>query len=122
MYSCVFASSFLKYKNNKIHILSNENDFNEVNYEDNTYFINLDDIKKTGSINYNDKIITYDLLSFDEDKNISVKINFMEDIGNEDMIKLMHLTDLYLTGIDDIDELSIDENIVKKYSNKYFRI
>lgn len=122
MYSCVFTSSLLKYKNNKIHILSNENDFNEVNYEDNTYFIELDDIKKNGSIKYNDKIITYDLLSFDQDKNISIKMNFIEDFDNDNMIKLMHLTDLYLSGIDNIGEFSVHENIVKKYSNKYFRI
>ena len=122
MYTCVFASCFLKYKNNKIYILSNETDFNEVNYEDNTYFINLDDLKKSGVIKYNDKMINYDLLSFDDDKNISIKMNFDDEVDNDSMIKLMHSTDLYLSGIDNYEERELNENLVKKYSSKYFRI
>ena len=93
MHTFVFSSNVLKYKNNKIYILSNECDFIEKNYEENTYFFNLDDIQKKGVINCNNQLINYDLLSFSEDKNISIKMNFDTNIDNtEELIKLMHIT------------------------------
>jgi len=123
MHTFVFSSNVLKYKNNKIYILSNECDFIEKNYEENTYFLNLDDIQKQGVINCNNQLINYDLLSFSEDKNISIKMNFDTNIDNtEELIKLMHITDLYLSGINDIQDISINDSILKKYSNSYFKI
>jgi hypothetical protein len=125
MYSCVFASSCLKYKNDKIYILSNKNDFGELNYEDNTYFIELDDLQKSGFIKYDNQIIEYDILSFDNDKNISIKMNFPENIEDNNMLKFMHITELYLSGVNDYEDKDVNDTnefLIKKYSNKYFRL
>lgn len=45
MYSFVFSSQFLKFKNNKVYLL-NKYDLNINNYDKENYFINFNEIDK----------------------------------------------------------------------------
>ena len=126
MNSYVFASPYLKFNSEKIFILSDENDLNDTDYENNTFYIDADDIEKNGSFIIDDKVIYYNILSYENDKNLIFKldIDYSQSGDEGNIIKIMYALQLYVAKNDNFLEMSslINDDIIKKYSEKYFKL
>jgi len=120
MYSYVFSSQFLKFKNNKVYLL-NKYDLNINNYEEN-YFINFNQIDKIKKFKVNNINVEYDILLNEDDRNLLIKIDVSENLENIELYKLMYSTEKYISEYKDFDIISENDDILKNYSNKYIKI
>jgi hypothetical protein len=121
MYSCVFSSPFLKFKNNKVYLL-NKYDLNINNYDEETYFINFNEIDKKKTFKINNIDIEYDILMNEDDKNLLIKIDVSEKLEKIELDKLLYSTEKYISGYEDFNIMCNDNNILKNYNNKYIKI
>jgi len=121
MYSCVFASQFLKFKNNKVYLL-NKYDLNINTYDKENYFINFNEIDKKKKFKINNINVEYDILLNEDDKNLLIKIDIDENIENIELYKLIYSTEKYISGYEDFDIIYENDDILKNYSNKFINL
>jgi hypothetical protein len=121
MHSYIFSSPYLKYKNDKLYLLNNI-DKNSKNYEEQTYFIDFNEIIIKKNIKINDIELEYDIIFYENDKNLLVKFDTLKDINEKELNKIIYSIEKNISGFDDnyIDEE--DNYISKKYSNTYIKI
>jgi hypothetical protein len=127
MNSIVFVSPFLKFKNNKVYIL-NKYEINNKNYEEETYYIDFDDVNNKDYLTMNNKKFTYSILYNEDDKNLLIKVDFLDTLDDIDhiddieLIKIMHYTEDIISGCDNIVDFHINDDNLKNYFNKFIRI
>lgn len=121
MYSYVFSSQFLKFKNNKVYLF-NKYDLNINNYDKENYFINFNEIDKKKTFKVNNINVEYDILLNEDDKNLLIKIDISENIENTELCKLIYSTERYISEYQDFDVICENDDIFKNYSNKYIKI
>ena len=114
MHSYIYVSPYLKFKNNKVYILD-QNNINSSDYENNNYYITLDNIQKKNIIQFNNTDIMYEIIHFENDKNLLIKINFDKDLISIEINRLMHFIDSLISEINQND-YSFESNILK-YNN-----
>jgi hypothetical protein len=123
MFSYVFSSPFLKFKNDKLYFL-NKYDLNMSIYEKENYFMNYDDIITKKILKINNIDIEYDILLKENDKNLLIKIDIAENVDELELNTLIYCIEKYISGDEDIDNIckDIDIDILKLYSNKCIKI
>jgi hypothetical protein len=122
----ILNSPFLKFKNNNVHLLSRY-DLDNNNYEEETFFIDLDNIISDDDLIVNNVSIEYRIILFEEDKNIIININVKEFYEPSFLYKIFHYVEKYITGDnnlynDDINNIYLDPDLENIYSNKYLQI
>jgi len=115
MNNCIFLSKFLKYKNNKIYLLSYE-DLKTEDYINNTYYINYDDLVLSNKLIIDNKVINYSLKK--HMNNLIIYININESLNKNEIINLMYIIEQYISGVKNINNL-YDINISEKNLNYY---
>jgi hypothetical protein len=124
MNSIVFSSPFLKFNNNKVYIL-NKYELNNKNYTEETYYMDFNDVNNKKTLTMNNKNFTYNILFNEDDKNLLIKIDFLDTLDSVDdieLIKIMHYTEDIISGCDNITDFNIDDDTLKNYFNKFIRI
>jgi hypothetical protein len=130
MSSCIFSSPFLKFKNGKIYQLSCDNDFKLLDYENEVYYIDYTDIKIQKSFDFLDHKIKYDIISYENDKNIVIKLISDKEIQDDnDIIKMMYLIESHITHInmENINYMNdvynnTNNDIINKYNSRFIRV
>ena len=130
MSSCIFSSPFLKFKNDKIYLLSCNNDFQPLDYENEVYYIDYTDIKIQKSFDFLDHKINYDIVSHENDKNIVIRLNSDKEIKDDiDIIKIMYLIECHITHInmENINYMNdvynnTSNDIINKYNSRFIRV
>jgi competence protein ComGC len=98
MSTFIFSSPFLKYKNQKIYLFSCNSDLKLVDYQNELYYIDYKDIKISKSFEFQDYMITYDIISCEEDKNIVIRLKIDKEVKDDHtMIKIMYLIESQIT-------------------------
>jgi hypothetical protein len=122
----ILNSPFLKFKNNNVHLLSRY-DLDNNNYQEETFFIDLDNIIPDDDLIVNNISIKYKIIMYEEDKNIVINVNLEEFYEPPFLYKVFHYVEKYITGDnylynDDINNIYIDPDLENIYSNKYLQI
>jgi hypothetical protein len=122
MNSYIFSSPFLKFKNNKVYLLNKYN-LNNNNYDEDTYFINFNEIEKK-KIKINNIDVEYNILLNEDNKNLLIKIDVSDNMEELEINKILYYIEKYISGCEDFDNINqdIDSDILKKYDNKYIKI
>ena len=118
MPSYLFMSPFFKCKDNKAYLLNKFN-LNINNYYEDTYFIDIDEIKKK-QIKINDITIGYKILYAEDDMNLLIKIDISNDLTDLEINKIVYIIELNILCINKIQ--NIDDETLKYYANKYIKI
>ena len=106
--SSIFNAKFLKFKYDKVYFLL-LNELNNNNFEDNNYYIDIDDILNKGSYNFNEKEITYEILSFNENE-ISISINCDKELSDDELVFMYYNTEKHITGNkENIEDIKIND-------------
>ena len=123
MNSYVFSSPFLKYKNNNLYLLE-RCDLNLTNYDEETYFIDFNEINKSKKIKINDLNLEYDILLYENDKNLLIKFNIDKKIDDLELNKVLFFIEKNISGFDQINNIyeNINNDNFKNYINKYIQI
>jgi hypothetical protein len=111
MFSFIFQSQFLKFKNNKVYLF-NKYDIKNVNYdnyENESYYIDYSEIEKTKKIElFNNINIEYSI-SINENNEIYIKImninNSIDNMNVSELQKISYLTENNILGYHDIDNI-----------------
>ena len=111
-----FLSPNLKYKNNLIYYL-NFNELDNLNYKDDNYYINIEDVKINNSIKIDSCLITYNLVFTDFDDSVVIELKYDEELSNETILKYIYYIQ---ENIKEIKDENI-ENYHKKYENDFLK-
>lgn len=114
MNNCIFLSQFLKFKNNKVYLLSYE-DLKIKDYINNTYYINYNDLVLSNQLIIDNKIINYSLKK--HMNNLIIYINVNESLNKYEFINLMYIIEEYISGVKYIDNLY--DKKLNYYNNFY---
>ena len=116
MFNCIFLAPYLKYNNQKIYIL-NHNDNETINYENETYYIDDNDMNYSGSITYNNNVVKFEIISKEDNQNIVIKASLKEAYEIDELIKVLHNIHCNIVKLENINEIT--DNLIAKYSKKY---
>ena len=121
MCSYVFSSDFLKYRDNKVYLL-NKHDLELKEYYEETYFIDFNEINTKKNIKVGDTELEYEILFYENDKNLLIKFDILNNSNDEDINRLIYSIEQNISGYD-VDTIfkNVDFDILKKYSN-YIKI
>jgi hypothetical protein len=121
MYSCVFSTQFLKFKNNKVYLL-NEYDLAISNYDEENYFIDFNEIDKNKIFKINNINVEYNILLNENDENLLIRINISENLEDVELNNLLHCIEKYISGYKDFDVISENNDFLKNYTKKIIKI
>jgi len=95
----IFVSPSLIFKNSKIYLLSDINDFLE-DFEKNTYYIDFTEISTKGNFVHKNIKIAYEIITPIENKNLSVKIDYDEEsFKNIEISECIDSFEKFVSGI-----------------------
>ena len=116
MLNCVFTTPYLKFNNQKLYILS-DNDNETINYENETYYIDNADIDDSGEVKYNNNTYKYDIITKEDNQNIVIKVLLKDTYSENELINILHNIHCNIIKLENINEIT--ENLIAKYSKKY---
>lgn len=124
MFTCVFSSPILKFKNDKIYLLTTKNDINCDEYENETYYIKLDEIQKSNKFSMSSNLINYDIITNRPNENLVIQMNFDNELTDDEMIKMMHAVGYHISGLEVNTDIynNVNSDIINEYTNKYIRL
>ena len=121
MFSIVFSSKFLRYKNNNVYILS-ENDIDNNNYDNETYFIDFNEININNVIKSNNYEYIFKIILKENDKNLLIRIDYLINTEYTELKKIMYCIEKRISGIHDFIIDNIEDDTLNKYDISYIKI
>ena len=123
MFSIVFSSSFLKFKNDKVYLLNKYN-LNIDNYDEETYFIDFNEINNEDILYIDNMKYQYKILLNEDNKNLLVKLDIENNLDETEFKKIMYCVEQHISCYENINSIysNLEDDTLKQYSSKYIRI